>query len=217
MSAVLPTKYRNVFSKIHFRALTIARNLISVPLRICYLRLLGAHIGARTNFSRAIITWPHQLWIGDDCDLENDVRFHHTGCLKQGPNIVIGNRNFFGHRCEFTIMSRIEIGNDCQFAAGCRFIDVNHEIDRSVPINLQSCAGRQIKIHDDVWFGANVIVLPGVTVGKGAVVGAGAVITKDIPPYEIWAGTPARKIGERKNKLSHSEQPYPRENVLLER
>jgi acetyltransferase-like isoleucine patch superfamily enzyme len=52
-------------------------------------------------------------------------------------------------------------------------------------------------IGDDVWVGFSAVIMQGVTVGRGAIVGALAVVTKDIPPYEIWAGVPARKIGER--------------------
>ena len=61
----------------------------------------------------------------------------------------------------------------------------------------QPTAKGAIKIADDVWLGANVIVLKGVTIGRGAIVGAGAVVTKSIPEYEIWAGVPAKKLGVR--------------------
>ena len=56
-----------------------------------------------------------------------------------------------------------------------------------------------IEIADNVWIGANAVILRGVTIGQGAVVAAGAVVTKKIPPNEIWGGLPARKIGERKD------------------
>jgi len=55
-----------------------------------------------------------------------------------------------------------------------------------------------IYIEEDVWFGCNVVVLKGVYIGKGAVIAAGAVVNKSIPPYEIWGGVPAKKIGVRK-------------------
>ena len=57
--------------------------------------------------------------------------------------------------------------------------------------------GKKIKIHSDVWIGAGAIVLSGVTIGVGAVIGAGSVVTHDVPPYEIWAGNPAKKIRNR--------------------
>jgi acetyltransferase-like isoleucine patch superfamily enzyme len=55
-----------------------------------------------------------------------------------------------------------------------------------------------VVLEDDVWLGAGVTVMPGVTIHTGAVIGAGSVVTKDVSAYEIWAGVPAKKIGERK-------------------
>ena len=66
-------------------------------------------------------------------------------------------------------------------------------------MNKQPCPDGEIILGDDVWLGVNVVVLKGVTIGRGAVVGAGAVVTKSIPSFEIWAGIPARRIGERQN------------------
>jgi acetyltransferase-like isoleucine patch superfamily enzyme len=112
---------------------------------------------------------------------------------------VIGSRTFIGHRCEFIIQSSIHIGDDCLFASGCRFTDINHQIsDLTRPINVQPCVGTPIHIENNVWMGVNVIVLSGVTIGTGSVVGAGSVVTKSIPANEIWVGVPAKKIGERR-------------------
>ncbi len=58
--------------------------------------------------------------------------------------------------------------------------------------------GEPVKIEDDVWVAAHVMILPGVTVGHGAIVGGGAVVTHDVPPGEIWAWIPAKKISERR-------------------
>jgi len=66
-----------------------------------------------------------------------------------------------------------------------------------VPIRQQGADERPIVIGDDVWIAASAIVLGGVTVGDGAVVGAGAVVTKDIPPYSIALGVPAQVVGQR--------------------
>ena len=54
-----------------------------------------------------------------------------------------------------------------------------------------------VVIEDDVWLGTHVVVLPGVTIGKGAIIGASSVVTKDIPAYEVWAGVPAKFIKRR--------------------
>lgn len=161
-------------------------------------KVRGADIGSGTILPRIKIDWPHQLAIGSNCSLEPDIWFKHSGCLTVGPNIIIGNGVFIGHKCEFILRSSISIGNDCLIASGCKFTDVHHEItNMSVNINCQPCYGVPINIGNNVWLGANVVVLKGVTIGDGAVVGAGAVVTKSIPANEIWGGTPAKQIGRR--------------------
>jgi acetyltransferase-like isoleucine patch superfamily enzyme len=92
----------------------------------------------------------------------------------------------------------LHIGDDCQIAAGCILSDVHHPYeDTSVPMNTIETEFQSIVLEQDVWLGSSVVVLKGVRIGQGAIVGAGAVVTKSIPPYEIWAGVPAKKIGER--------------------
>lgn len=76
----------------------------------------------------------------------------------------------------------------------------NHRYDRlDVPIMLQGHAAGTIVIEDDVWIAANCTITPNVRIGQGAIVGAGAVVTKDVPAYSIVAGVPAALIGHRKN------------------
>ena len=73
------------------------------------------------------------------------------------------------------------------------------QLDLSTPMGRQGWTEiRPIIIGNDVWIGARVIILPGIHVGNGCVIGAGSVVTHDIPDYEIWAGNPAHKIKTRK-------------------
>lgn len=65
------------------------------------------------------------------------------------------------------------------------------------PMQVQGLASRSVSIEDDVWIGGHSIILPGVTVGRGSIVAAGAVITKDVPPFTIVGGNPARIIKRR--------------------
>jgi carbonic anhydrase/acetyltransferase-like protein (isoleucine patch superfamily) len=93
----------------------------------------------------------------------------------------------------------IRIGNFCQIAQFCSLIAANHLIETKQymmdsPLDTSRTS---IVIEDDVWVGANVVILPGVTVGRGSVIGAGAIVTKDIAPYSICAGNPARVIRHR--------------------
>ena len=76
----------------------------------------------------------------------------------------------------------------------------NHAFSRTdIPMNQQGMSEvRPVTISDDVWIGANVIILPGVCVGRGAIIGAGAVVTKNVPEYAIVAGNPAKIVKYRK-------------------
>jgi acetyltransferase-like isoleucine patch superfamily enzyme len=90
----------------------------------------------------------------------------------------------------------ITIGNHCQIAQHCTLVAANHEIDTAeYMINAPLESRRHsITIEDDVWIAANCVILPGVTIGRGAVVGAGTVVTKSVPPYAVVGGVPARLI-----------------------
>lgn len=167
--------------------------------RVLWWRLLGMQIGAATLLPKVHVTWPHQVSLGNNCVLEHDIYFKYDGIYAPGPSIVIRDRVFLGFGCEFNVRRRIEIGHDCLIASGCKFIDHDHETSRrDIPISEQAGgAEAEISLGADVWLGVNVIVLKGVHIGRGAMVAAGAVVTKSVGDYEIWAGVPAQKIGER--------------------
>ncbi|OYP39161.1 hypothetical protein CGZ80_00495 [Rhodopirellula sp. MGV] len=96
---------------------------------------------------------------------------------------------------------RIEIGCGCLISQFCTLVASHHGTDRDTPIREQAPAigKRDIRLGDDVWLGAGVTVTAGSRIGTGAVIGAGSVVIGEVPEYEIWAGSPARKIGERKS------------------
>jgi acetyltransferase-like isoleucine patch superfamily enzyme len=156
-------------------------------------------IGPGTLLSKAHVTWPHQVSLGKDCRLEHDIYFKYDGIYAPGPSLIIRDRVFVGFGCEFNIRKRLEIGDDCLIGSGCKFIDHDHgTARRDIPMNQQTDgAEAEIILESDVWLGANVVVLKGVRIGRGAIVAAGAVVTKEIAPHEIWGGIPARKISER--------------------
>lgn len=168
--------------------------------------LQGAKFGFGTHVSRLQITWPHQVQTGANCHIESDVCFKFDGIWQLGPSIVIGDRVFVGRDCELNIRRRLQIGDDCLIASGCKFIDHDHGSQVGSPMNTQPGIDSPIVLENDVWLGVNVIVLKGVTIGQGAIVGAGAVVTKSIPTLEIWAGVPARKMGERGYSKSSAVQ-----------
>lgn len=154
-------------------------------------------IGQDTFLPKFFVTWPHQLSIGKNCTLEKNINFKYDGPWLPGPRIVIGDTVFIGTNCEFNINEGINIGNDSLIASGCKFIDHDHGTALGEPMYQQYGSRAKISIGRDAWLGCNVIVLKGVNIGNGAIVAAGAVVTKSIPAYEIWGGVPAKKISQR--------------------
>lgn len=121
------------------------------------------------------------------------VNVEHGAEFGAGRGIRLGDRSGLGVNCK---VGECEIGNDVMMGPDVVFIGGNHEFDRTdVPMMDQGRrSSRPISIGDDVWIGTRVIVLPGVQVGAGAILAAGAVVTKDVPPRAIVGGNPARVV-----------------------
>ena len=108
--------------------------------------------------------------------------------------ITIGDNCFFNHNCSLTAAENILIGNQCMFANN--FVVVDHDHDRKDGKILKELVSAPVKIGNNVWCGANVTVLKGVTIGDGAVIAAGSVVNRDVAAYSVVAGVPARKISK---------------------
>jgi len=117
------------------------------------------------------------------------------GVMQFGAHTWIGPYNNF----RTTGQGSIRLGSRCYISQFCTFVSHNHGTRRDTPMQLQfhDQSKCNITVGDDVWFGVGTAVLPGVTIGDGAVIGAGSVVVRSIPPFEIWAGAPAKKIGDR--------------------
>lgn len=108
-----------------------------------------------------------------------------------GKNITIGKNVFINSGCHFQDQGGIVIGNGTLIGHNVVLATINHALAPSE--NRKNCYA-PINIGDNVWIGSNATVLPGVTIGEWAVVAAGAVVTKDVPPYTVVAGVPARYV-----------------------
>ncbi|WDF53674.1 acyltransferase [Mucilaginibacter sp. KACC 22063] len=108
-------------------------------------------------------------------------------------DVIIGDGSLIG--MSNVIIGPVTVGNNVIFAQNIVASALNHGYqDVTVPISKQKVVTSQIIIEDDCWIAANSVITAGVTVGKHSVVGGGSVVTKDVPPYSVVAGNPARVI-----------------------
>jgi acetyltransferase-like isoleucine patch superfamily enzyme len=108
-------------------------------------------------------------------------------------SVIIGDRTKIG--LSNTIIGPVTIGNDIRLAQNITLSGLNHNYqDVNIPIHSQGVSTLPIVIEDETWIGANVVVLAGVKVGKHSIIAAGSVVTKDIPPYSVAVGNPARVL-----------------------
>jgi acetyltransferase-like isoleucine patch superfamily enzyme len=116
--------------------------------------------------------------------------------------IAIGNYTHINRGCFLDARAEIIIGNNVSISHKVNFISQSHDV------NTKNFAGKSapIIIGDYVWIGINAIILQGVTIGNGAVVAAGAVVIKDVEPYTIVGGVPAKKIGDRIQDLEYTPE-----------
>ncbi len=132
----------------------------------------------------------------DNCKI--NVNIEEGANFGSGKGIAIGNNSGLGINCK--VRSPLRIGNDVMMGPDVMIFTSNHETSRlDLPMRLQGSAKtKPVTISDDVWIGARVIILPGITIGKGAILGVNAVVTKDVPEYSVVGGNPARLIKLRK-------------------
>lgn len=111
--------------------------------------------------------------------------------------VSIGDYSGVGKNC--LIQSNVTIGKHVMMGPEVIIYTQNHCFDRvDITMDQQGFAEeKKVYIEDDVWIGARVIILPGVTIGRGSVIGAGAVVSKDIPPYSVAVGNPSRIVKNR--------------------
>lgn len=133
--------------------------------------------------------------LGPDTYIDYNTYFRYSKRIIIGSNTVI-NRGckFFGSYFEKSVI--IEIGNNVAIAPFCCFFSAGHDYEY---IDLPDIAA-SIIIKDNVWIGGKSIILPGVTIGEGSIIGAGSIVTKDIPAWSIAVGNPAKVIKSRKIK-----------------
>ncbi len=135
---------------------------------------------------------------GEGSFMQGPVFFHY------GKHTSIGDRVFINYNFTVQDDALVTIGNDCNFGPNVTIVTPLHPMIASERKKMHDkngnekrfCYAKPVTIGSDCWFGANVTVCPGVTIGEGCVIGAGSVVTRDIPPNTFAAGVPCRVIRE---------------------
>jgi maltose O-acetyltransferase len=156
--------------------------LASIPykpgsrIRCWYLRSCGAQVGADAYVAEDVhIVAPHRLRLGQEASVSPRAILDCRGELSVGAHSMVGIQAIV--------------------------LTSSHRFERlDIPMRRQGMAVAPVRIGDDVWIGARAIVLPSVTIGTGAIVAAGAVVTSDVPDYAIVGGVPAAPIGSRSDR-----------------
>jgi acetyltransferase-like isoleucine patch superfamily enzyme len=131
--------------------------------------------------------------------IDSFVKFKPAG----GPgDVFVGEGTTINSGCVIYTGNGVSIGRNCAVAANCTFAPINHEYrdaGRTIVEQRFMPSRGGIVVEDDVWIGANTVILDGAVLGRGCVVGAGSVVRGRLPPYSVSVGNPTRVIGMREN------------------
>lgn len=114
-----------------------------------------------------------------------------------GASVYIGDSCFVGHHSSIISLNRVRVGDDTLLGPYTYLSDHNHGLAKETLIRIQDCISEPLTVGSDVWLGVGATLLKGSKIGNGAVIAARAVVNKTVPPNEIWAGVPAKRIGQR--------------------
>ncbi len=173
-SFAMPSK-RYLFDSLKFVCLQWAGQIPSQQIRLwIYTKVYGLQIG------------------------QNSV-IYNSCHIRDAHQVKIGDHSSIGDQCVLDGRSGLTIGNSVNLSTGAWIWTAQHDLNHP---NFEG-TGAPVVIEDYVWVSSRTTILPGVTIGRGAVVAAGAVVTKSVAPFEIVGGVPAKKIGERNRDLTY--------------
>lgn len=167
----ISNRIKNICLEFEVFLLHLIASLPSHLIRRTFFRVVGVKIGAGSTF-------------------------HSCSVFYQPNNISIGKDTIVGEKVTLDGRDKLIIGDHVAVASEVMIYNSEHNIEDE---GFKAITA-PVRIEDYVFIGPRAIILPGVTIGRGAIVGAGAVVTKDVPPFAIVGGVPAKIIGERKNK-----------------
>ena len=172
----------------------------------------GGYVSPRATLHHSRLRTSAKVFIGDgvliyedhgggEVELGTGTHIHRDTTIQTGAGgiVTIGDDTHIQPRCQLSAYKgSITIGKRVEIAPNCSFYPYNHGMDVERPMRQQPVFSKGgIHIEDDVWLGVGTIVLDGVRIGQGAVIGAGSVVTRDIPPMAVVAGVPAKVVKYR--------------------
>jgi acetyltransferase-like isoleucine patch superfamily enzyme len=137
--------------------------------------------------------------IGDNVTIRKNSIIDCTGVIRElGEGIIIGNNVGISQNAFIQVRGMVEIGSNIMFGPGVSIFSENHEFSDTQKLLIEQPVNRKgVKLCDNIWVGANTTILDGVIIGEGAIIAAGSVVTKSVPPNCIVGGVPAKIIKER--------------------
>lgn len=158
-----------------------------------YFQRAGRNVQIRNNVSFDLTDHAY-IEIGDNSVIREYAYFQLT---KPNPRLIVGRGVVIGRYCMITVKNMVTIGDNTIIGAFVQIIDHNHTFRMGGPIKGQEAEIKPVFIGEDVWIGAGSKILCGVSIGKGSVIGANAVVTKDVPENAVVGGVPAKIIKYR--------------------
>lgn len=131
-----------------------------------------------------------------------NVVFHFRTEIREPSLLVVGGGTIVGDNALLDARNGLTFGRNVNLSSNVSIYTEQHD-HRDPDFRCTSPEKKPVKIGDRVWIGSNVIILPGVTIGEGAVCCAGCVVTKDVEPYAVVAGVPAKKVNDRPRNLQY--------------
>jgi acetyltransferase-like isoleucine patch superfamily enzyme len=173
-----------------FVARAVTFSVATARSRYCLRQATSLGVGIRILGRPPVIRNAGTLTLGNDVKLEAPIRpifFHVFG----GAELTLGEQVAVNEGARFECTRAIRVGDRVRIGFGAVLID-NHFHD--VYDRESRPPGRSIVVENDVWIGARAMVLPGVRIGEGSIVGAGAIVSNDVPPFTVVAGNPAHVV-----------------------
>ena len=179
------------------REISICRNTYSLINK----RKFGS-IGRKSYiYNPLFLSGEANIFIGQNSGIWHNARIeviNEWNGKVYSPKLIIGNNVMFGQNLHLTLAERVDIEDGVVCTGRVTITDISHVTsDTTVPVLMQDIITKPVRICEGAFIGINVTVLPGVTIGKHAIVGANSVVTKDVPDYSTVIGAPARIIKTR--------------------